>query len=234
MTVAVEPGDIPSTTASDGRPLWAIATYDDGRRRVPWPVSNTEIERAMGTAVPILGGLGIGPSERVLWCSVLSESAHFWPLLIGSMLAGAQFSLADATNADALRVNMFLRRLSYRAVFGINESLLDGLDELGRRYEDVFADVPVIGARPGAYERLVAAGLAPHWFVLCGPAVAIADEPGGPARVDAAEWQLDTDGDRILVTSRAPRAERFERLPTAIHGRLVDPTGFVPHPTGAP
>jgi hypothetical protein len=212
----------------DDRALWSIAQYDDGTRRVPWPVSHTEIEREMGRAMATLGGLDIGAGSRVLWCTVLSEAAHFWPLFIGTMLSGGQFSLADATSADALRVGMFTRRLEYRAVMGVNEAVLDGLDELGRDYTDTFGSAPIVGARPGAYERLVTAGLAPHWFVLCGPAVAIATEPGGPARVDAEEWALDTDGDRILITSRQPRAQTFSRTPTAICGRLIDDHTFVP------
>jgi hypothetical protein len=167
-----------------------------------------------------------------LWCSVLSESAHFWPLMIATMIGGGVFSLADATRSDALRVAMFLRALELHSVFGVNEEILDGLDELGHAYDNVFAGVQVIGARPGAYERLQAAGLTPHWFVLCGPAVAIASEPGAPARVDATEWTLADEDGRIVITSLQPRAVTFERAPTGIRGRLVDATSFVPHSTG--
>jgi|1186.fasta_scaffold359202_2 hypothetical protein len=219
-------------TAVDDRPLWAIAAYDDGERRVDWPVSYAEIERGMGGAMGILAGLGVKDRAAVLWCSVLSESAHFWPFLIGTMIGGATFSLADATSSDALRVAMFARRLRLHAVFGVNNAILDGLDELGHSYTEVFGGIAIIGARPGAYERLTAAGLTPHWFVLCGPALAIATEPGGPARVDTNEWSLASDGDRILVTSLRPRATTFDRTPTAVRGTLVDSTGFVPHPTG--
>jgi hypothetical protein len=220
-------------TALDPRPLWAIAAYEGERGRVDWPVSHAEIERAMGGAVATLHELGVGAGAHVLWCSVLSESAHLWPLMIGTMLGGGVFSLADATRADALRVAMFARRLDLHAVLGVNEPLLDGLDDLGRSYADVFGGVRVVGARPGAYERLAAAGLRPQWFVLCGPAVAIASEPGGPARVDPSEWSLDRAGDRILVSSRQPRATTFDRVPTAVRGRLVDPSSFVPDSQGA-
>jgi hypothetical protein len=222
-----------TAVAEDTRAPWGVAQYDDGTRRVPWTVSHAEIERAMGGAVTTLDGLGIGAGSRVLWCSVLSEAAHFWPLLIGTMLAGGQFSLADATAADALRVAMFLRRLPYTAVMGVNEPVLDGLDALGHEYAEVFGAVATIGARPGAYERLAAAGLRPHWFVLCGPAVAIAPAPGEPARVDPAEWSLAEQEGRILVTGRRPRFQAFDRTPTAIRGRLVDETGFVPGEPGA-
>jgi hypothetical protein len=216
----------------DSRPLWAIATYDDGTRRADWPVSHAEIERAMGGALATLTPLGIRDGARVLWCSLLSEQAHLWPLMIGTMLSGGVFSLADATEADALRITMFARTLGLHAAFGINHAVLDGLDALGRGYVDVFGDIKVLGAHPGAYERLAAAGLRPHWFVLCGPAVAIAPEPGAPARVDAGEWSLDADGDRILATSLQPRAMAFDHAPTGTRGTLVDPTSFVPHSIG--
>jgi hypothetical protein len=215
---------------TDSRPLWAIATYDDGATRVPWPVSHAEIERAMGGACSMLAGLGVQAGTRALWCSVLSESAHFWPLMIATMINGGVFSLADATAGDALRVAMFARSLQLHSVFGVNEAVLDGLDELEIAYTELFGEIGIVGARPGAYERLVGAGLAPLWFVLCGPAVAIATEPGGPARVDAGEWSLTSDGDRILVTSLQPRAQTFDRAPTAVRGRLVDASSFVPHP----
>jgi hypothetical protein len=227
MTATPE-AHVPEARVLEERPLWAIAAYDDGESRVPWPVSHAEIERAMGGACATLAGLGAVSGARVLWCSVMSEGAHFWPLTIATMIGGGVFSLADATTSDALRVAMFLRALDLHAVFGLNEQILDGLDDLGSDYAEILAGVEVLGARPGAYERLVAAGLTPHWFVLCGPAVAISSEPGGPARVDASEWALAADGDRILISSLQPRATTFDRAPTAIRGRLVDATSFVP------
>ncbi len=232
--MTVSPLSVSPTTANpvDDRPLWAIAAYDDGERRVQWPVSNTEIERAMGGSCSALAELGAVAGARVLWCSVLSESAHLWPMLIGTMIGGGVFSLADATEGDALRVAMFARALDLHAVFGLNEQILDGLDALGHGYAELFGGVEVIGARPGAYERLAAAGLDPHWFVLCGPAVAIASEPGGPARVDANEWSLASDDDRILISNLQPRATSFDRAPTGIRGRLVDATSFVPLSAG--
>jgi hypothetical protein len=159
---------------------------------------------------------------------MLSESAHFWPLMIATMIGGSVFSLADATRADALRIAMFLQRLDLYSVMGVNDEILDGLDDLGYPYAEIFAGVTVIGARPGAYERLTAAGLMPQWFVLCGPAVAIATEPGGPARVDPGEWALAADGDHILVSNVAPRATTFDRAPTGVRGQIVDATSFVP------
>ena len=200
--------------------VWGIAAYEgpDGEL-VSWTVGEEEIGRDMGAAAKQLAALGIGAGDLVLWCSQLREAAHVWPFVVGTMLAGARLSCADATDAEAARLAMFTRQLRYRAVMGITSALLDGLDELERPYDEVFREVPVVGARPGAFERLVDAGLDPHRFVLCGPAVAVGTEPGGPATADADEWELDDDAGRVVVTSRRPRATTFDRAPTAIHVR---------------
>lgn len=230
LTSGAMTGTTTTEPAVDDRPLWAIAQYDGPNGREPWAVSQTEIEREMGGATRTLGALGVERDRRVLWCSVTSEAAHFWPLMIATMLTGAQFSLADATAPDAARLAMFLRRLDYHAVMGINDALLDGLSKLGLSHADVFGDVAVLGARPGAYERLGAAGLDPHWFVLCGPAVAISAAAGEPALVDSDEWTLGHDGTHVLVTNLRPRATTFAATPTAIRAEHIDQSegSFVP------
>ena len=88
----------------------------------------------------------------------------------------------------------------------------------------MFAGVAIVGARPGAYERLVEARPARRTTsCCCGPAVAVGGEPGGPRAVDADEWELETDVDgRVRVSNLQPRATAFVRTPTAVRGELVD------------
>src|SRR5436309_5201118 len=141
--------------------LWAIGSYDDAcGARVPWRITHEEIGRDIGHATALLTELGIG-GKRALWCSMLSQAGQFWPYVCGTVLAGGQLSCADATYGEAMRVSMFLRLMAYDAVFGVTEAVLDGLDALGRGPADVFAGVRILGAHPGAYERLVGVGLAP-------------------------------------------------------------------------
>ncbi len=213
-----------------GTAVWGIGQYvDDTGTRHDWEVGNDEIGRAIGAAPAVLGGLAVVRGERVLFASMLSEAAHFWPLILGAMLSGAQMSFTDASRGEAVRVRMFTRLLAYRAAIGITPAILDGLDELGTPYPAVFGEVPVVAARPGAYERLAAAGLAPYDFVLAGPAVAIATEPGGPAWVDPDEWELDSDADdTVTVTARRARATGFTRVRTDVRGAIVDGHGIVP------
>jgi hypothetical protein len=215
------------TGAVDTRPLWAVGTYLDGEGRpAPWEISHDEINRDIGVATNVLTGLGVA-GRRVLWCSMLSQAGQHWPYVCGTVLAGARLSCADSTFGEALRVAMFLRLMEYDAVFGVTPALLDGLDAGGRAPGDVFAGVRIIGAHPGAYERLAAAGLAPWRVALCGPAVAIGREAGGPAYVADGEWELVDLGRRIGITAVHARATSFIRTPIAVRGTIVD-GGIVP------
>ncbi|HEX5614414.1 MAG TPA: hypothetical protein VFZ83_04615 [Acidimicrobiia bacterium] len=207
--------------------VWGVGCYDDGARRVAWPVSTDEMDRDLGAGARRIGALGIGAGDRVLICSMLSEAAQHWPLIVGVMLSGAQLSCADSTAAEATRVAMFLRRLPYDAVLGVGPALLDGLEALGHDPAAVFASVRVVGAHPGASDRLRALGVPVHDVALCGPALAIAPTPGAPAAVDTDEWTLDAHDGRIVVSSLRPRAHPFVRTPTAIRGAVVD-GGVVP------
>jgi hypothetical protein len=207
--------------------LWAVGRYDDGDGRpAPWEISHDEINRDIGVATNVLTELGVA-GGRVLWCSMLSQAGQHWPYVCGTVLAGAKLSCADSTFGEAMRVSMFLRLMDYDAVLGVTSDLLDGLEASDRAPAEVFARVRILGAYPGAYERLAGAGLTPWRVALCGPAIAIGREPGGPAFVPAAEWELVDLGDRIAITALRPRATSFIRTPIAVRGTIVD-GGIVP------
>jgi len=207
--------------------LWAVGCYEDGHGvRTSWRISHEEIGRDVGAATALLAELGVD-GRRVLWCSMLSQAGQYWPYVCATVLAGARLSCADASYGEATRVSMFCRLMDYDAVFGVTDALLDGLDAIGRSPAEVFSDVRLLGAHPGAYERLVQAGLAPVRVALCGPALAIAHEPDGPAFVVADEWALADIGDGIGITNLRSRAQSFRRTPIALRGTLVH-GGIVP------
>lgn len=202
---------------------WGVGMYETPASRSPWVIGAEEMHRDIGAAPGRLATFGVGAGERVLFCSMLSEAGQFWPLIVGTMLGGAQLSCADATEAEAARVAMFLRHMRYRAVIGVSSAILDGLDERGLAYDGVFDGVAVVAARPGAYERLRTAGVAAHRCALCGPAVAIAPAPDAPAEVDAGEWRLDTGDDgHVRVSNLRPRHTTFERVATAVVADVID------------
>ena len=213
----------PPTTLTPPMKPWGVGAIETGDGRDVWEISDAEVQRDLSAAARALDELGVRGGDRVLFCSMLAESGQFWPFVVGAMLAGAQLSCADATEGEAVRVAMFARLVQYRAVLGVTGAILDGLDALGHSYADTFGMIDIVGARPSAYARLEDAGLSPHHFVVCGPAIAIGLGPGTPARADGDEWQLDvdaTDG-RVLVTNLRPRATEFVRRPTATYGAPV-------------
>jgi hypothetical protein len=213
-------------------PLWAVGTYEDGRgRRVPWRISHAEIGRDVIAATARLAGLGVG-GRRVLWCSMLAQAGQFWPYVCGTVIAGGRLSCADASYGEAMRVAMFLRLMDYDAVFGVTDALLDGLAATAHPPAEVFAGVRLLGAHPGAYERLHNAGLSPVRVALCGPALAIGGEPDGPAFVLADEWDLVDVGGGIGITNLRSRAQPFRRTPIAVRGTIVD-GGIVPDAAAA-
>ena len=209
--------------------LWAVGCYDDADgARAPWRISNDEINRDIGSATRVLQGLGIA-GKGVLWCSMLANAGQFWPYVCGTVMAGGRISCADATKGEAVRVAMFLRLMSCDAVFGVTSAILDGLDETGKAYDEVFANVRIVGAYADAHRRLETGGVPPSHFAVCGPAIALAAEPGAPARVADDEWELSADNDRVCVTARNERAQEFARTPVGVRGAIVD-GGVVPWP----
>jgi hypothetical protein len=207
--------------------LWGVGTWvERGGARRPLEVSPGEMQRDIASATRALRELGVTAGTRVLWCSMLSEAVQVWPLVLATMLSGAQLSCADATEGEAARVAMFTRLMDYHAVMGVNAAILEGLDTLGRDCHDVFGGVSVVGARPDAYDRVLAAGLRPQHFVLVGPAVAIAREPGGPAVVDGEEWAAELVEGYVAVTAKRERAMQFTRAvtdvgATSVHGTEI-------------
>jgi hypothetical protein len=201
--------------------LWGVGSFRVGDEIIAYPVAQEDHHRDIGSAPKALASLGVHAQSRVLVLSMLSEAAQYWPLQIGLLMSQAQFSLADASRFDAFRTAMFLRAMHYDVVLGLNSEVLDGLDDLGHAYKDVFGSVPVLAARAGAYERLRDAGLAPRWWLHVGPAIAVECDALDGAHVDNDEWDVEEDGGEILLSARRPRAMTVDRLRTGVRAEIV-------------
>ena len=202
-------------------PLWAVGSFRVGDEVVTYPVSKADHGRDIATTAKALGSLGVNRATRVLVVSMLSESAQYWPVQIGLLMSQAQFSLADASRFDAFRTDMFLRAMHYDVVLGLSSDVLDGLDDLGHDYSAVFGSVPVLAARFGAYERLQDAGLEPRWWLHVGPTIAVECDARAGAHIDSDEWEIDVDGDEVLITARNPRATAIDHLRTGVCGEVL-------------
>ena len=209
--------------------------YDDGDapRRLAG-VARRDRTRRWAARCATLAGLGVGPAPRVLWCSVLSESAHFWPLLIGTMISGGQFSLADATSADALRVAMFAPAASTTTPCSASTKRSStGSTSSDAPYAEVFGGV---ADRRRAARRVRTPGRRrPH------AALVRAVRPGRRDRDRARRPGARRRGGVVARRRRRPhprhqpanRARRpsTARRPRSAAGSSTDHS-FVPHPTG--
>jgi hypothetical protein len=208
-------------TATASPPLWGVGSFRVGEKILAYPVSQDDHGRDIPSAMKAVATLGLAQGKRALVLSMLSEAAQYWPVQIGLLVSKAQFSLADASRFDAFRTAMFLRAMHYDVVLGMNTDVLDGLDDLGHDYADIFADVPVLAARAGAYERLRDAGLSPRWWLHVGPTVAVECDQLQGAHIDDDEWEVDAEDGEVLISARKPRAIVIDRLHTAVSGEIV-------------
>jgi hypothetical protein len=210
-----------AASAPERPTLWGVGSFRVGDALIAYPVSQADHGRDIATAGKALKSLGIHNQSRALVLSMLSEAAQYWPVQIGLLMSQAQFSLADASRFDAFRTAMFLHAMHYDVVLGINTAVLDGLDDLGHAYADVFNDVPVLAARAGAYERLRDHGLTPRWWLHVGPTVAVECDALAGAHIDADEWSVEASGGEVLVSARNPRAASIERQATGVTAEIA-------------
>lgn len=200
------------------RTLWGVGALSIGDAVLDYPVSIPDMERDVAAAVKTLDSLGVKAGSRVLLISLLSEATLYWPVLCALVARGAQVSCADATAADAARVGMLLARLRYDAVAGIAAETVEGLGQAG---VSALRNAPLLAARPGAHERLAAAGMSPRRWVHAGPALGVECEARAGAHVDGGEWELAVDEGMVLVSARRPRAEAIAGLETGIAGSIA-------------
>ena len=195
-------------------PLWGVGSFRVGDDIVTYPVSKDDNGRDIGGAAKALRSLG------VLECSRAGAAAAALWATLDRVVYGA--TIADASRYDAFRTNMFLRAMHYDVVLGINEDVLDGLDDLSMSYTDVFADVPIVAAGAGAHARLRAAGLDPWWWLHLGPTTAVECAAREGAHIDGSEWAIEVgDGGEILVSASNERAATIERQRTGVHGTVL-------------
>ncbi len=209
-----------SSRQIEAAPLWGVSRFLIGDQALTWEISQAELRADVAAARRFLEQLGLRAGDRVLFLSRLPEAPYFWPLELALLSLGGQLSSADATPFDAYRSAMFLRTLSFRAVIGIDAAVLDGLAALGADLKALLSRVPCVLARPDAVLRLEAAGLRPLRMCLLGPALAVETEAGAGPAVDPELWDLATEDGEVLVTSRIPRAMRFERQRTGVRATI--------------
>ena len=150
--------------------LWGIGSYDVAGERVYFEISWDDQRRDTAWARAMLAGLGVnGDSGLVIVCG-MAESPWFDPFETAARELGAPYSTGEIAGFEAFRTGMYARRLPITMIFGINQTVAEGLgDELA----EVVAKVPAIVARPDAAGLLAEAGARPFFLTRVGPAISV-------------------------------------------------------------
>lgn len=201
---------------------WGIGAVRVPGQTLPYPVSYRDLHHDTGVATGLLARMGVSRGRLMLMIAGGGEWAQTAAYERACTRLGAVWAPAMPLPHDAYRVEMFLRRFDFQAVFGITPWILDGLEAERHDPAKVFGKVPTLIARPGAWERLRAAGLAPWRLHALGPVLAF-EPPGGTGLFyDEEDWAIEAQGGQLVVTSRASRACTVVRLATGVKGRVTD------------
>jgi len=226
MTVAIldaPPVTSAALTFDAPEAIWGVGGAPMAGGLVHYPLSNRDVLADVDWAQGRLRALGVEAGSLIDLVHNYSECGQFWPYYLAAMRLGAQVMNGMATPWDAGRIEMYARRFSLHAVLGVSPQTVEGMAMFGLDAGKVFANLPVLGARGQAASALEALDLRPHRMTLLGPMILIAAPGDDAAAYDTAEWTLETDDEgKILLTSGANRAARYDRLDTGFRGRVAD------------
>jgi hypothetical protein len=210
-----------TTAAAEKLPpqrLWGIGSYDVAGERVYFEISWDDQRRDTAWARAMLAGLGVnGDSGLVIVCG-MAESPWFDPFETAARLLGAPYSTGEIASFEAFRTGMYARRLPITMIFGINQTVAEGIgDELA----EVVAKVPAIVARPDAGGLLAEAGARPFILTRVGPAIAVECPQRSGAHINDAEWTLTERGGELLISTAGSRAHQVTEAATGLAGSVT-------------
>ena len=198
--------------------LWAIGSYDVAGERVYFEITWDDQRRDTAWARAMMAGLGVyADSGLVIVCGMV-ESPWFDPFETAARELGAPYSTGEIASFEAFRTGLYARRLPITMIFGINQTVAEGLgDELA----EVVAKVPTIVARPDAAGLLAEAGARPFIVTRVGPTIAVECQQRSGAHINDAEWTLTERGGELFVSTAGPRAHQFTEVATGLAGRVT-------------
>ncbi|HTU07961.1 MAG TPA: hypothetical protein VMG13_20615 [Trebonia sp.] len=198
--------------------LWAIGSYDVAGERVYFEISWDDQRRDTAWARAALAGLGVNADSGLVIVCGMVESPWFDPFETASRELGAPYSTGEIASFEAFRTGLYARRLPITMIFGINQTVAEGLgDELA----EVVAKVPTIVARPDAAGLLAEAGARPFIVTRVGPAIAVECQQRSGAHINDAEWTVTERGGELFVSTAGPRAHQFTEAATGLAGSVT-------------
>lgn len=209
-----------SVNGNSDRSLWVVGRIY-GADHLPYEFSRRDGEADTLWAEVILNRIGINAGDTVLIGYQSSQGVQWWSWLQAIYRRHATFATAMPTLYDGPRWGMYLRRFDMRAVFGINNQVLQALDGAGEDTRALLSKSSALIAETDALPRLRDWGLQPWQLINLGPTLALQPPGEDGALYNAAEWLLESiDGD-IVISSQPGRLCAIQRLPTGLRGRVV-------------
>jgi hypothetical protein len=211
-----------STTAAatelPGQRLWGVSRYDIAGEPVYFEMSWDDQRRDTAWARGMLAGLGVNADSGLVIVCGMAESPWFDPFETAARELGAPYSIGEIASFEAFRTGLYARRLPITMIFGINQTVAEGLgDELA----EVVAKVPVIVARPDAAGLLAEAGARPFILTRVGPAIAVECQRRSGAHINGAEWTLTERGGELFISTAGPRAHQVAEAATGLAGNVT-------------
>lgn len=195
-------------------------TNADGQL-IPLPYSSIETERARRAISKVLSTFHFRTGSNIMLTAQFHEGAQLTPVERAVMSYGMVAVSADSSPYDAKRVESIARRFKLAGVVGINADVLSGLEQMGHKPEDIFANM-IVWARNDAYDQLNAiASLQVFRLIEVGPTIAMECASGAGAHIDRFEWHVETINDDIVITNRLDRCEAFNQYRTGLKGRVI-------------
>lgn len=212
-------------TATNTNP-WALCLLHLGSEApLILPLGEEELDRDAQWAVHQFERMGIQPGKPVHLIGSAADYHLLWPFEDALTRMKVPFGQAEVFGSDAARTAMFLRRIQLHAVLGMTLDVLDALPAQGLDVASIFANMPVVCACPGAWEKLRSFGCSPWRQVTLGPLIGFQPPAGGGYLYNHDEWLLEEDAGRLLLTNRRPRMFDFKRVDIGIAGRVIETHG---------
>jgi hypothetical protein len=169
----------------------------------------------------MLGRIGIGAGDTVLFGYHSSQHAQWWPWLKALHRRHGAYAPAMPSLYDGPRWGMYMRRFNLRAAFGINGNVLQSLDSVGEDTRALMSKSGVLIAEADAIPRLREWGLEPWRLINLGPTFALQPWGEDGALYNAAEWLLESVDGSIVISSQKGRRCNITQLPTGLRGSIV-------------
>jgi hypothetical protein len=151
-----------------------------------------------------LQAVGLDRGHHALLSFLAYEGPWFQPVIEALRNMGVVYGTAEAMGWDYGRTRVFHRELDLHALVGLSAETVEALSGQAM-IGDLFRDTPVILARPGAAERLRAAGVPAGIIAPLGPALAIECAERSGAHVNGAEWNVVERGGVLAVAAASEK-----------------------------